>query len=285
MLDVSVILPSVGRDFFLPRALKSVIDQTLPVNEVILVLDLKEELEGLDEIVQEFNNKQIDMKVICTGGSLGGAVARNIGIKEANSDILMFLDDDDIWKPNKVASQLKVFDSNPECVLSYSSRDIVFSNNLDKVVRKVEAKFSGFAYPTILWSNLAGVTSSIAIRKETLMKTSLFDENLPCRQDYDLWLRLSKLGDFVAVNESLMVYTLFDDKTNQISKNYLNHASAARYLIDKYSEDLEALNFINKENLCLRNGSQQPSLQDEQVIYKLYLIWQRQYIFFLSPST
>ena len=90
---------------------------------------------------------------------------------------IMFLDDDDIWKPNKVASQLKVFDSNPECVLSYSSRDIVFSNNLDKVVRKVEAKFSGFAYPTILWSNLAGVTSSIAIRKETLMKTSLFDES------------------------------------------------------------------------------------------------------------
>ena len=246
MLDVTVILPTIGREFYLLRALRSIVNQTLSVNEVLLVFDLPKEIEGLEIVKKEFKEKQIDLRVISTGGNLGGAATRNIGIKEANCEIIMFLDDDDYWKPNKVERQLKVFEKNPLCVLSHTSRDIVFSNNLDKVVRTVEATFSGPAYPSILWSNVAGVTSTIAIRKEALMKTSLFDVNLACRQDYDLWMRVSKLGQFIAIRESLMVYTLFDDATSQISKNYKNHVAVAKYLIKKYSEDLKSLSYLNK---------------------------------------
>lgn len=246
MLEVTVVLPSIGREFYLRRALKGVIDQTLPVNEVVLVLDLKDELEGIERISQEFLIKNIAMKIIYTGGGLGGAASRNIGIKEASNEIIMFLDDDDLWKPAKVECQLKAFHDNPSCVLSHTSRDIVYSSNLNNVVRTVEAGFSGLAFPAILWSNVAGVTSTIAIRKEALFNAGLFDENLPCRQDYDLWIRVSKLGDFIAIKKSLMIYTLFDDGHNQISKNYLNHTLAAKYLINKYSEEFETLNFFHK---------------------------------------
>ena len=63
----------------------------------------------------------------------------------------------------------------------------------------------------IMYKNIVGITSTVAVRKKELIKAGLFDEKMPCRQDYDLWIRMAPLGNFHGISDPLTTYTVFED--------------------------------------------------------------------------
>ena len=107
MPSTSVIITTKDRPLFLRRALKSVLNQTVQPNEIIIVQDGSEnDLSDTHEL--PFTN----IKIINNQKSLGGASARNIGASNASHEILMFLDDDDEWKTKKIEKQLSTIKNN-----------------------------------------------------------------------------------------------------------------------------------------------------------------------------
>lgn len=106
-MPVSVVIPTRNRPESLLRAIQSAVEQTHPPFEVIVVVDgpdmaTEELLAGM----QTGHPGPTQLRVIVLPEPLGGGVARNIGVEAATGDWIAFLDDDDLWLPEKLAVQL-----------------------------------------------------------------------------------------------------------------------------------------------------------------------------------
>ena len=246
MPRVSVIVPTIlSSKFFLLRALKSLVSQSHKPFEIILVFDgIYQETSVINELIKDLEFYPIELKILCTNSRAGGSKARNIGINEAGGEIIMFLDDDDAWHPDKILIQLDAFISDDDLGLHFTGRKIFLSKKIHESVREVIPKYK--IYPNILMNNFIGITSSVAIRKEVI-KSELFDELLPCRQDYDLWIRL--VNNKVKIkhsSEPLTFYTIFDNAKTQVSSRVSSHIFTEKYLLEKYTYILNSLGLIEK---------------------------------------
>ncbi|NJN86713.1 MAG: glycosyltransferase family 2 protein [Leptolyngbyaceae cyanobacterium SL_7_1] len=98
---VSVIIPTYNRADLLSRAIDSVLNQTLTNLELIIVDDGS--TDNTAEVVNSFNDSRI--RYIPLGKNCGGGYARNHGIHLATGEFIAFLDSDDVWLPEKLASK------------------------------------------------------------------------------------------------------------------------------------------------------------------------------------
>jgi glycosyltransferase involved in cell wall biosynthesis len=236
-MKISVIIPTHNRPKQLLEAFHSVLAQEKKPDEIIIVDDASSvkvaniiEPEGFKEktkvIVERFEPSQ------------GGNVARNKGAHIASGDILMFLDDDDTWEPNKINDQLYVFSKNPEAGLVYSGRLVVSSMNREKILYTIPPKHEGSLYPDILSNNLIGTTSSVALKKQLFEEVGGFDENLPACQDYDLWIRCCETTLVKHDNTCNVRYTVSEQSNGQISNQAERHLKAVNLLLEKYKDKI-----------------------------------------------
>lgn len=233
-MKVSVIIPTHNRVKQLQQAYQSVCNQTLKPTEIIIVDDASEKYIDTKKI--QLNYSDINTIIERFDTPQGACKARNRGAEIASGDILMFLDDDDTWEAEKIAAQLQIFQNNPEVGLVYSGRLMVKESNRDRILYQIKPKFSGQLYPQILYDNLIGTTSSVAIRKSLFQAVDGFDENLPALQDYELWIRLCQTTLVRHDNSYHVRYTLSDQPTAQISGNSDRYIQAAKQLLDKHQQ-------------------------------------------------
>ena len=99
--SVTAVIPTIGRPS-LTRAVQSVLDQTYPVDEIIVVADadVQVSVPADDRIV-----------LLRNGVSVGPARCRQLGIDAASGSVIALLDDDDVWSPSKLARQLAAVDA------------------------------------------------------------------------------------------------------------------------------------------------------------------------------
>jgi glycosyltransferase involved in cell wall biosynthesis len=228
-MEVSVVVTTKNRTKFLERAINSITTQTKGVDEIIIVDD------GSDNPEYNFLKSIGICKLILNKDSVGGAKSRNIGIKESSGKIIMFLDDDDAWLPNKVRDQLICFNENPEVSLVFSGRKVVEANNLNKTLRSITPVTGIINFERMCGINCIGTTSSVAVKKSSLDLVGGFDSELLCFQDYDLWLRLSRVIEVKYDGKLNVVYTVFNKKGAQVSrKGDGRHQITCKLLSNKY---------------------------------------------------
>ncbi len=131
---VSVITATYRREKEIERALSSLAAQTYPCVEVIVVDDNGDLLwnEKVRHIIQSvsFEHTEFTIRYIANPTNLGSAVSRNIGIEAANGEYVTFLDDDDVYLPEKIANQLSAMQA---CNAEYSLTDLYLYNERDKL--------------------------------------------------------------------------------------------------------------------------------------------------------
>ena len=117
MEAISVIIPVYNRRDKIIRAISSVLNQTYPVDEIIVVYDGS--ADGTYELVA--NRFAGDSRIKCyrMQENRGAAATRNYGVKMASNELIAFQDSDDIWLDDKIEKQMGLF-SNPETVIVYS---------------------------------------------------------------------------------------------------------------------------------------------------------------------
>lgn len=165
----------------LREALASALDQTLPPREVIVVDDASR-----PEVAPQLTELEPHgVRVIRSPDRIGGGAARNLGWRQAQTELVAFLDDDDTWRREKCELQARLF-RDPEIAFSWTAYRIVegLPPRLRAEVRPAEAVFEKL----LARSELSNCT--LMVRKSALEAVGGYDERLPRNQDWDLYLRL-----------------------------------------------------------------------------------------------
>lgn len=249
-MRVSVVIPTHNRPEGLKRALNSIYNQTLKPDEIIIIDDAS--MVDIESEVIDYIKKDNGISIVYSRleKNSGACFARNYGVKKSTGDIIMFLDDDDTWESNKVYSQIKIFRENPTADLVYTGKLVVNEDDRDIVIRKIKPLASGYLFPDILYKNLIGTTSCIAIKKSTFSGVGGFDEELPALQDIDLYIRICKNGAFIKHDNNFnMKYTIAPNPSKQISGSGLKQISAVKTLLFKYHNDIENQGFIGSRKV------------------------------------
>lgn len=207
---ISVVIPTYNRSEVLVRALRSVLAQTRPADEVIVVDDgstddtrgrLAREFPEITYIHQE---------------NQGVSAARNNAIVRARGNWIALLDSDDEWLPAKLERQLETVTPDPDAVLCHTNEIWIRNGRRVNPGRRHE-KAGGWIFQRCL--PLCAISPSAALIKRSLFdEVGLFDEGMPVCEDYDMWLRVCSRHAVHYVDEPLVVkYGGHDD---QLSRRY-----------------------------------------------------------------
>lgn len=112
--SVSVVIPTYNRAEFLEETIGSVLRQTTPVHEIIVIDDGS--TDGTCELVRRFG----EAIVFETQEKRGSAAARNRALSLATGDWVAFLDSDDVWERTKIEKQLRYASQHPQCALVHA---------------------------------------------------------------------------------------------------------------------------------------------------------------------
>jgi len=209
-MRISVVIPSYNRRHTLDRAIQSVIDQTSPADEIILVDDGSS--DGSSEVVRR-NYPQVR---IIQQANHGVSAARNRGIAAANYEWIALLDSDDSWQANKIRRVRESSEEHPGFVL-YHSDEIWIRRGVRVNPMIKHAKSGGWIFKQCL-ALCAISPSATVVNKSILESLGLFDEALPACEDYDLWLRLCNRYPVHYIDEALI--TRYGGHHDQLSRRY-----------------------------------------------------------------
>lgn len=182
--EISVIIPTHNGARFIPHAIRSVMSQDFSDYEIIVVDD------GSDDGTASEIRRQFPEVRVFSQSNGGPARARNHGIRVARGRYVAFLDDDDLWEPQKLSKQVRLLQSRNDLSMVFtdwvpfrddgtigraSSRSTLMEGDL---VRNIFL-YSGVATPTVM------------VRKAILESVGGFDEELHIGEDDNLWMRIA----------------------------------------------------------------------------------------------
>jgi glycosyltransferase involved in cell wall biosynthesis len=234
MVKVSVIIPTYNCRKYIACALNSVIKQgNLEDLEVIIVDDGS--TDNTAQILDQYSAKFDHFKVITTSG-VGVCKARNQAVAASKADYIAFLDADDIWLENKLWPQYHEMKSHPSQVMTFTNYK--HFNTVGKVsgdcfhfwphFKKKFASCFGYhvlenAKNFLFAENIVG-TSSVMLKKSAFDQVNGFDEDLESASDWDLWLKISELGE-VAYEADIKMHYLMQRDNSITSKALKRYAS------------------------------------------------------------
>jgi len=198
---ISVVIPVRNRARLVARAIESAAAQTLPPDEIIVVDDAS--IDQTADVVGRLAQSLKTVKLISLKRNVGAAQARNIGVESAASDLVAFLDSDDVWYPEKLSRQVKEFAAGDNVVAAFCGVVIVKpgSSYRHHYIPKREITLSDLYHSSFL------VTMSCAlIQRAAILDAGSFDETLRNCEDWDLFIRLAERGKIVVVQEELVEY-------------------------------------------------------------------------------
>lgn len=205
---VSIILPTYRRPELLTRAISSVLAQTYPHWEILVVDDNDDASAGrvATEAFMRRHAAEPRIRYLKHDHNKGLPTARNTGIRASSGPLVAFLDDDDEWAPEKLARQVEVLSGAEDVVLVYTGLEIVDTHG--RLIRHMAPDPRGLSPVKLLEENWIGTPSSVMCRRSALVAAGSFDARMPSLEDWDLYLRLP--GRFAFVDEPLTIYYLHD---------------------------------------------------------------------------
>lgn len=210
----SVIIPTYNSATFLRRSLNSVKNQTYPDFEVIIINNFSE--DNTEEVVREIGDERVELINFRNNGVIGAS--RNVGVRKAQGRWIAFLDSDDFWYPEKLSVCLEGLQKENDAILIAHDLEI-FKDGI-KIGIESSGPYLPNMYEYLLFERNCIPCSSTVIFAEAVKKIGGFSErsDFVGSEDWDLWLRLSRIGKFLFINKALGGLTL--SSTNYSKKIY-----------------------------------------------------------------
>ena len=225
---VSVIVRTKDRPILLKKALKSIASQTYRTLEVVLVND-----GGCDLDIKELKNILGDISLQYTklDKNTGRAHAGNAGIENAEGDYIGFLDDDDEYYPDHIATLVNILETY-DYKAAYTDAYITFYDfdpEKTEIVQKEKRLFTSrdFSLQELLIDNYIPLLS-LLFRSDILRDHKGFDENFDIYEDWDLLIRIAEKFPFYHAGKVTAEYIQWSNNL-QISQSPLSFEKAAAY--------------------------------------------------------
>jgi len=186
-MSISVVIPThdvVKRGDSLKEAVESVMSQSRLPEEIIVVNG------GNEKLTPRELAESSSVKIRVVGSARHGpSAARNRGISEAGGDCdyIAFLDDDDLWHPEKLEIQMDYLEKNPE-ILMVSSTMVPVGGNINI---KRGPWISGDLFGLLYMKSIVP-TPTVVVKREVFDSVGFFNEEMMRAEDYDLWLRIAR---------------------------------------------------------------------------------------------
>jgi glycosyltransferase involved in cell wall biosynthesis len=213
---VSVIIPAYNHELYIEEALQSVIDQTYPNIELIVINDGSTDKTA--EIIQKFvdNHKDFNMQFINKKNE-GVCETLNKGIEMSKGEYISFLASDDLWLPNKISVQVEYMERNRKTGMVFSDAMFILYNDrtdikwsdykpeLKKYFKNGMVNDVDLYYLLLTRPLIPALT--VLVRKSVINKVGLFDKNL-VYEDNDMWLRIAREYPIAYIDIPLAYYRL-----------------------------------------------------------------------------
>ncbi len=225
---ISVIMPYYQKRIFLENSINSILNQTHKNFEIILVND--EISQESNEFLNSICKKDTRIKLINNDKNLGAGESRNKAIEHSTGEYIAFCDCDDLWKPNKLETQLE-FMSKFNLDFTFTAYEIIDKNENILSFRGAKKEID---YKSLLNSCDIGL-STVIIKNNVLNDKTLRFAKLKTKEDFVLWLKISKSGiNLFGLNEKLSCWRKSPDSLS---------SSSIQKIIDGYRVYREHLNF------------------------------------------
>lgn len=220
---VSVIIPTFKRAKMLPRAIDSVLNQTYPNIQVVVIDDNNPETEWrehTEKLMKKYENN-VMIKYIKHKKNSNGSVARNTGIQNADGEIVCFLDDDDFYYKDKVKKQVDFLLRNPSvhCVYCGWDRDGIIIPTKDG-----DCSFELLSGISLIYTNV------IMMWKKYALKCGGWDESFQRHQEAAFMLRYFRLGEKIGLVKECLVKFDTSDRRNSAANGKINELQTEHYL-------------------------------------------------------
>lgn len=201
---VSVIITTYNTSESLQRAIESVKKQTYPSIEIIVVDDNNPNTQGrvnAEKIMEKYSDSNY-ITYIQHKENKNGSAARNTGIRCATGKYISFLDDDDVYLPDRIEKCVETITCNPEYVAVYTAVKLICENEREIIH---EVKLSGYIWKDLLLDeSLLATGSNLFLLREAVNEVNGFDESFQRYQDIEFMLRVLQKHQIYALNEVLV---------------------------------------------------------------------------------
>ncbi len=222
---ITIIIPTYNHSNYLGKALRSVINQTYENWEIIVVDNYS--TDNTETVVINQNDKRIKYFKILNNGII--AKSRNAGIVASKGEWIAFLDSDDWWLPNKLEVCLSNLNDNIDLIY----HDLKITSNTRKFFKRRVIKSRQLKKPVLIDLLVKGNAinnSSVIVRKRLLEKIGLINEDrdLIAAEDYNTWLKISKLTNkFLYLQKTLGCYLMHKKGMSQKNMSLpIRHATS-----------------------------------------------------------
>lgn len=193
---VSIIMPSYNTALYIEETIQSVLNQTYPNWELIIVDDCSN--DNTDEVLEKIKDPRIHY--LKNEKNSGAAVSRNKALREAKGQWIAFLDSDDLWMPNKLEKQIRFMEENGYAFSYTNYEEIDVNGNKTGVTVTGPKKITKTGMFNYCW--LGCLTVMYNAEKVGLIQI----EDIKKNNDYAMWLKVCKKADCYLLDETLGQY-------------------------------------------------------------------------------
>lgn len=240
---VSVVIPAYNGARYIAEAVESVYKQSYDNWELIVIDDGSTDNTRavLDPYMARIRYSYQENK--------GTPAARNAGVAEAKGELIAFLDNDDLWLPEKLELQVQAIQRWPECALVFTDgkifsdrgirRHSVISRRLDEWIRECRTAdplvIKGWLTREFYYLNHISSASSVLVSRECIESIGSFDETIDVADDYDLWLRIALRYPVLFLPSCLYLWRERDDsKSGPVPERMPRWTEASIKVIEKH---------------------------------------------------
>lgn len=234
---ISAVIPTYNSARFITETLESLLNQTLPLSEIIIVDD-KSTDETRDVIRDLQKRAKNRIRLHCLEENSGSSIARNIGMEIARNDWVLLMDHDDIAEPNLLELEWKRMlqlgkESPGDWVLVHSAYHQITENGdvIPGIFRWKQVKPEEVLGYELIRNRLIS-NSGVILNGRTARKVGGYDPQLRYSQDWDLWLRLAQVGGFGYIDEPLVRIRRHPNNTSSNIQGFLEDE---RKILNRYS--------------------------------------------------
>jgi len=205
---ISVIMPTNRGGPYLAEAVASVRAQTVAVSDILLVDD-GSPAPGLEDVARELGLRYYRQE------PSGISAARNAGVREVDSEWVAFLDDDDLWHPDRLRAQLSALAGAPDTIACFTGGEYIDANS-----RPVGEPWGAphASNNDMLCGRVASPRiTTLLVRRDAYLAVGGCRTRMEPSEDNDLIARLLLQGEFVSVDRALVSYRRHDSNVTRRS--------------------------------------------------------------------